>query len=120
MWLELFWAFVIGGAICSLAQLLMDSTPFFISSAHILVTVLLIGEILGFFGLYQPLIDFAGMGAAVPLCGFGNTLISGVIDDIHTKGFMGILTGGFTAGAAGLATALFFGFITALIAKPRS
>lgn len=119
MLFDLLWAFLIGGAICAVAQLIMDLTPFSVSSAHVLVSLILIGEILGFFGIYPHLIRFAGMGAAVPLCGFGNTLVEGVIYEVETDGFMGILTGGFIAGAAGLCAAMVFGFLTAIFLKPK-
>ncbi len=111
--------FMVGGAICLLGQLAMDLTPFFVSSAHVLVSVILLGELLSFFGLYQPLIDFASMGASVPLSGFGHTLVQGVFDSIKAKGFMGLLTGSFSAGAAGLTAAVFFGYLMALIFKPK-
>jgi len=119
MWTDFLWAFLVGGLICAAAQLMMDLTPFTVSSAHVLVSLILIGEILGFFGIYQRLILFAGMGAAVPLCGFGNTLVEGVIHEVETDGFMGILTGGFIAGAAGLCAVMVFGFLTAILMKPR-
>ncbi len=112
-------AFLIGGAICVVAQLVMDFTPFFISSAHVLVGVILVGELLSFFGLYQPLVDFAGMGASVPLSGFGHTLVKGVFESIQAKGFLGLLTGAFSAGAAGLTAAVVFGYLTALAFKPK-
>ena len=110
---------MIGGLICVIAQIAMDATPFFVSSAHVLVTVILVGEVLSFFGLYQPLIDFAGMGAAVPLCGFGNTLVQGVEEAFREDGVLGLLTGGFTAGAAGLGAAVLFGYLVALVFKPK-
>lgn len=113
------WAFLIGGSICMVAQIAMDTTPFFVSSSHVLVVVILLGEVLSFFGLYQPLADFAGMGASVPLCGFGHTLVQGVENAFREKGIFGILTGGFTAGAAGLAAAVFFGYLAALIFRPK-
>ena len=119
MLLDFLWAFLIGGAICALAQLIMDMTPFSVSSAHVLVALILIGEILGFFGIYPRLIAFAGMGAVVPLCGFGNTLVEGVIHEVEIDGFMGVFTGGFIAGAAGLCAAMVFGFLTAIFLKPK-
>ena len=119
MWMNLLVAFLIGGAICAVAQLAMDLTPFFVSSAHVLVTVVCAGEILSFFDLYQPLTKFAGMGASVPLCGFGNTMMEGVVTAIKDDGLLGILTGAFTAGAAGLAAAIVSGFIIAILLKPR-
>lgn len=119
MWMNFLWAFLIGGAICALAQIAMDLTPFFISTAHVLVTVVIAGEIAGFFDIYQPLIDFAGMGASVPLCGFGNTMMEGVMVAIEKDGILGILTGAFTAGAAGLCAAIVSGFAIAIFSSPK-
>ena len=119
MILDFLWAFVVGGAICAVAQLCMDLTPFSVSASHILVSLVTVGEILGFFGIYPQLIRFAGMGAAVPLCGFGNTIVEGVMAEVEADGLMGILTGGFTAAAAGLCAAMVFGFVTALLARPK-
>lgn len=119
MLMDFVWAFLIGGAICAVAQFIMDITPFSISSAHVLVTVVIVGEILGFLGIYPRLIELAGMGAAVPLCGFGNSLVEGVTREIEADGFMGILTGGFSAGAAGLCAVIVFGFLTAVLLKPK-
>lgn len=119
MLMHFVWAFLIGGLICVIAQIAMDTTPFFVSSSHVLVVVILFGELLSFLGLYQPLADFAGMGASVPLCGFGHTLVQGVETAFREKGLLGILTGGFTAGAAGLAAAVLFGYLAALIFRPK-
>ncbi|MGI5874971.1 MAG: SpoVA/SpoVAEb family sporulation membrane protein [Bacillota bacterium] len=119
MWLDFFWAFVIGGGLCALAQVAMDKTPFFVSSAHILVAVVLFGEVLGFFGLYHHLIRLAGMGAAVPLCGFGNSLIEGVFAAMERDGLLGVLTGGLSAGAAGLGAVIIIGFFSAIFLKPK-
>ncbi len=119
MWMNLLWAFLIGGVICAIAQIAMDLTPFSISNAHVLVTVVIAGEIIGFFGLYQPLVDFAGMGASVPLCGFGNTMMQGVVTAMEKDGFIGIWTGAFTAGAAGLCAAIVSGFLIAIFLKPK-
>lgn len=112
-------AFLVGGLICLVAQIIMDITPFTISTAHVLVSLVLIGEVLSFLGLYQPLAEFGKMGASVPLCGFGNTLMEGVMEGIKSKGLLGILTGGFTAGAAGLGAAVLFGYIMAVLFKPK-
>lgn len=116
---DLLIAFLVGGAICAVAQLFMDLTPFSISSSHILVCLVVVGEILGFLGIYPRLIAWAGMGASVPLCGFGNTIAEGVMKEVETDGFMGVLTGGFTAGAAGLCAAMVFGFLTAIFLRPK-
>ena len=119
MILDLLLAFLVGGAICAVAQLFMDLTPFSVSTSHILVALVVVGELLGFLGIYPALVRFAGMGASVPLCGFGNTIIEGVMKEVETDGFMGILTGGFTAAATGLCSAMLFGFFVALIFKPK-
>lgn len=119
MWMNFLWAFLIGGAICAIAQIAIDLTPFFISNAHVLVAVVTAGEIAGFFGIYRPLVDFAGMGASVPLCGFGNTMMEGVVTAFENDGFLGIFTGAFTAGAAGLCAAIVSGFTIAIFLKPK-
>lgn len=117
--MEIVWAFLLGGLICGTVQICMELTPFRISTAHVLVGVVVLGELLCFFGLYRPLLQYCGMGAAVPLCGFGNTLMSGVLDSMAEEGFIGILAGGFSAGATGLAAAIIAGFFAALFGKPR-
>jgi stage V sporulation protein AE len=119
MWMNLLWAFLVGGLICAIAQVAMEITPFSISTAHVLVTVVTVGEVAGFFGIYRPLIDFAGMGASVPLCGFGNTMMEGVVTAIEKEGLFGILTGAFTAGAAGLCAAVVSGFVIAIFLHPK-
>ena len=119
--MELFWtfvkAFVVGGLFCVVGQLLIDKTKF--TPARILVGYVVTGVILGSFGLYKPLIDFAGAGATVPLTGFGYLLSTGVRQAIAEQGLIGVLTGGFTASAAGIEAAIFFAFVIALIAKPK-
>ena len=116
---EILWAFLLGGVICGVAQLFMELTPFRVSTAHILVGVVICGELLCFCGWYQPLVEACGMGAMVPLCGFGNTIMSGVLKGMEQEGLLGILTGGFSAGAAGLTMAITAGFFAALFGKPR-
>lgn len=110
-------AFWVGGLICVAGQLLIDLTK--LTPARIMVMYVTIGVALGALGIYKPLVDFAGAGATVPLSGFGWALSEGVKEAIKEKGFLGIFTGGFTAGAAGTAAAVFFGYIAALIAKPH-
>ncbi len=112
-------AFLVGGSICLIVQVIMDLTPFNVTSSHVLVSLVLIGELLSFLGFYQPFAEFGKMGASVPLCGFGNTLMEGVTEALRADGLMGLLTGGFTAGAAGLGAAVIFGYIMALIFKPK-
>lgn len=110
-------AFLVGGAICVIAQLLTDLTK--ITPARIMVIFVVTGVILGIFGLYQPLADWAGAGALVPLIGFGNTMAKGVIKEVSEIGFLGVFTGGIKAGAAGITAAITFGYIIAIIAKPK-
>lgn len=109
-------AFVVGGLICLIGQILIDKTK--LTPARILVGFVTAGVILGAVGIYEPLVDFAGAGAAVPLTGFGNSLAQGVKKAVGEVGVLGALTGGLTATAGGIAAAVFFGYIAALVAKP--
>lgn len=110
-------AFAVGGVLCVIGQLLIDKTK--LTPARILTAYVVSGVILGAVGLYQPLADWAGAGATVPLTGFGNTLAMGVKKAVETDGLLGVFTGGFTASAAGICAAVFFGIIIALIFKPK-
>lgn len=110
-------AFLVGGVLCVIAQLLIDYTK--LTPAKILVTYVVMGVVLGGVGIYQPLVDFAGAGASVPLLGFGNTLAKGVRDAIKESGFLGIFTGGLKATAGGITVAIFAGLLVSLIFKPR-
>ena len=110
-------AFLVGGAICVIAQLLIDYTK--LTPAKILVSFVVLGVILGGIGLYEPLVKFAGAGASVPLLGFGNTLAKGVREAVAEKGFLGVLTGGLKATAGGITVAIVSGLIVSLIFKPR-
>ncbi len=110
-------AFLIGGILCVIGQLLIDKTK--LTPARILVAYVTAGAFLQLFGLYGRLTDFAGSGAAVPLSGFGAVLCRGVIKAVDEHGFLGVITGGLTASAAGIASALLFGFLTALIFKSK-
>lgn len=110
-------AFVIGGLICAVGQILIDRTK--LTPARIMVLFLLAGMALSAVGLYEPLVKFAGSGAAVPISGFGHVLANGVREAIQKDGPIGILTGGLTAGAAGITAAIFFGLLAALFAKPK-
>lgn len=109
------WAFVIGGLFCAVGQILIDFTK--LTPARILVAYVVAGVILGALGLYQPIKDFAGCGASVPLTGFGSLMADGVEKQIDEKGFLGIFTGGLTAGAAGITAAMLFAFIFALFCR---
>lgn len=110
-------AFLVGGLLCLLGQLLIDKTRF--TPARILVGYVVTGVILGGLGLYQPLIDFAGAGASVPLTGFGALLARGVREAVDKQGFQGIFTGGLTAAAAGITAAILFGLLAAILFKPK-
>ena len=110
-------AFLVGGAFCAVGQVFIDYTK--LTPARILVSYVVTGVILGGLGIYQPLVDFAGAGATVPLTGFGWLLSKGVKEAIAEKGLLGILSGGLTATSAGIAAAVIFGLIFALIFKPK-
>ena len=110
-------AFAVGGVLCVIGQLLIDKTK--LTPARILTAYVVSGVILGAVGLYQPIADWAGAGATVPLTGFGNTLAMGVKKAVETDGLLGVFTGGFTASAAGICAAVFFGIIIALVFKPK-
>lgn len=110
-------AFVVGGLICAVGQVLIMKTQ--LTSARILVGYVTAGVVLGALGLYKPLIDFAGAGATVPLTGFGYVLAHGAIEATKAEGVLGAFTGGVTAGAGGIAAAVFFGYLAALVFKPR-
>lgn len=118
--MEILWeygkAFVVGGLICLVGQILIDKTK--LTPARILVLFVTLGVVLTAVGLYGPLVDFAGAGATVPLTGFGYTMAKGVVKAIQEQGILGILTGGVTTAAAGIAAAVFFGYLAALISKP--
>ena len=110
-------AFLIGGLICALAQILLDRTK--LMPGRIMVLLVCAGALLGFAGVYQPLQDFAGAGASVPLCGFGNLLWKGVKEAVDKHGFFGIYLGGFKASAAGISAALVFGYLASVIFQPK-
>ena len=112
------WAFVVGGAFCVIAQVLIDKTS--LTPARILVSYVVAGVLLGAIGLYKPLVEFAGAGATTPLTGFGYLISKGVREAVDEKGLIGALTGGFTASAAGVSAAICFGFIASLIFKGKT
>lgn len=111
------WCFVIGGLICVIGQILIDKTK--LTSARILVLFVTVGAILTGLNLYQYLVDLGGAGATVPLTGFGYSLAKGTIKAVEEKGILGIFTGGITATAGGVAAAILFGFIAAVLSKPK-
>ena len=110
-------AFLVGGIICALVQVLMEKTKML--PGRIMVLLVCLGAVLSFFGLYQPFQDFAGAGASVPLLGFGNVLMKGVKEAVDKDGFLGIFMGGFTAGAVGCSAALIFGYIASLLISSK-
>ena len=117
MFIEYLKVFLTGGFICSIGQILIDKTK--ITPARILVLFVTLGTILTALGIYGPLVEFGGAGATVPISGFGYCLGNGVMQEIDNIGFMGIFTGGVKATAAGIASAVTFGFIASLVAKPN-
>ena len=110
-------AFLVGGAICVIGQILIDKTK--LTPARILVGYVVVGVILGAIGIYQPLIDFAGAGASVPLSGFGSLLANGVRKAVDENGFIGIFLGGLKASAGGITAAIFAGLLASLIFKAK-
>ena len=110
-------AFLVGGAICLAGQVLIDKTK--LTPARILVSFVVIGVALGALGIYEPLLEFAGAGAGVPLTGFGNLIAKGVRKAVDEKGLLGIFTGGLTAAAGGITAAIAAGVIAGFIFKPK-
>lgn len=110
-------AFIVGGGLCVIGQLLMDLTS--LTPAHVLVLFVVLGAILSGLGLYQPLVDMAGAGATVPLLGFGHALVTGTIEDINKFGFLGIFSGALRANATGVMAAVVFGFFMSVLFNPK-
>lgn len=110
-------AFIVGGLICVVVQILMDNTK--LLPGRIMVILVCTGAVLGAVGLYEPFAKWAGCGATVPLLGFGNTLFKGVREAIDKDGFIGIFEGGFTSSAVGISAALIFGYLASLIFKSK-
>ena len=115
--LKLLWAFLIGGALCVIAQILIDKTK--LTPARILVGFVVAGVILGAVGIYKPFAEFAGAGATTPLSGFGYLISKGVKEAVAEKGFIGALTGGLTSAAGGIAAALVFGYLACLFSRGK-
>lgn len=114
--LEYIRAFIVGGLICVIGQILIDRTK--LTPARILVSFVTIGVFLTAIGVYEPIVKFAGAGATVPLTGFGYTMAKGTMEFLNKNGPIGILTGGLTSAASGIAAAIFFGYLAALLSKP--
>ncbi|MFC4767293.1 stage V sporulation protein AE [Effusibacillus consociatus] len=111
------WAFVIGGLICVIGQLLMDLTT--LTPAHVMVILVCAGAVLDGLGLYEPLIKFAGAGASVPITSFGNALVHGAMQEAEMHGIIGIITGIFEVTSAGISAAIIFGFLASLVFRPK-
>jgi stage V sporulation protein AE len=116
--LQFLWCFLVGGCLCAIGQILIDYTK--LTPARILTVFVVAGVFLGAVGLYQPLIDFAGAGASVPLTGFGAALAKGVREAVDEDGFLGIFRGALSASSAGITCALICGLVIALIFKPKT
>ena len=110
-------AFLVGGLLCLIGQILIDKTK--LTPARILVSYVVLGVFLGAIGVYKPLVEFAGAGATVPLTGFGNTLAKGVREAVQQDGFLGIFTGGLKASAGGITAAIAAGLLASLFFKPK-
>jgi stage V sporulation protein AE len=110
-------AFIIGGIICAIVQILIDKTK--LMPGRIMVGLVVLGSLLSALGLFKPLMDFAGAGVTVPLLGFGNVLFTGVKEAVEEMGFLGIFKGGLEASALGISSALIFGYIASIIFNPK-
>lgn len=110
-------AFIVGGIICALVQILMEKTKML--PGRIMVLLVCSGAVLSFLGIYEPFQEFAGAGASVPLLGFGNVLMKGVKEAVDQEGLLGLFMGGFKAGAVGCSAALIFGYIASLLTSPK-
>ena len=110
-------AFLVGGAICALVQILMEKTTML--PGRIMVLLVCLGAFFSFIGLYEPFTEFAGAGATVPLTGFGHVLMKGVMEAVDEEGLLGLFKGGFKAGAAGCSAALIFSYLISLVARPK-
>jgi len=110
-------AFLVGGAICAITQIIFDKVK--IQPGNVMVLLVCTGAVLGAIGVYKPFSEWAGAGATVPLLGFGSTLFEGVKQDIQSKGFIGLFSGGFRASAVGISAALILGYISSFIFKSK-
>ena len=110
-------AFLVGGIICALVQILLDRTK--LMPGRVMVLLVCSGTVLGFVNLYEPLVKFAGAGASVPLLGFGNVLWKGIKEAVDAEGVLGVFMGGFKASAVGISAALIFGYLASLVFEPK-
>ncbi|MGE5527994.1 MAG: stage V sporulation protein AE [Patescibacteria group bacterium] len=114
---KFFWAFLVGGGICVVGQVMLD--VFKLTPAHTISTLVVVGTVLGGLGLYEPLIRIAGAGASIPISSFGNALVKGALSEAERSGVIGVLTGIFEVTSAGVSSAIIFGFLAAVIFKPK-
>ena len=110
-------AFLIGGLICALVQILLDRTK--LMPGRVMVLLVCVGAVISFFGWYEPFMEYAGAGASVPLLGYGNILMKGVKEAVDESGFIGLFQGGFKTGAVGCSAALVFGYVASLVFTPK-
>jgi stage V sporulation protein AE len=115
--MQYLWAFLIGGGICVLGQLMFDIAK--LTPAHTMSTLVVLGAVVDGFGLYDPLIDFAGAGATVPITSFGNSLVHGALQELQSDGWIGVITGIFEVTSAGISAAIIFSFLAALVVRPK-
>lgn len=111
------WAFLVGGAICVIGQLMFDVGK--LTPAHTMSTLVVGGAIADAFGLYDPLVKFAGAGATVPITSFGNSLVHGALTELEQQGWIGVVTGIFSLTSAGISAAIVFSFLAALVVRPK-
>jgi stage V sporulation protein AE len=111
------WAFIIGGLICVIGQLMFDVVK--LTPAHTMATLVVIGAIIDGFGWYEPLMKFAGAGVTVPITSFGNSLVHGALTELHTTGWIGVISGIFKVTSAGISAAIIFSFLAALVVRPK-
>lgn len=116
-WTTFIWAFLIGGGICAIGQIILDSSK--LTPGHVMTILVVAGAVADGLGLYDPLLRFAGAGASVPITSFGNSLVHGALQEAHLHGFIGIITGIFEVTSAGVSAAIVFAFLAAAFAKPR-
>ncbi|RUS48570.1 stage V sporulation protein AE [Cohnella sp. AR92] len=115
--MQYLWAFLVGGGICIIGQLLFDVAK--LTPAHTMSLLVVLGAVLDGLGLYEPLINFAGAGATVPITSFGNALVHGALTELRKDGWIGVLTGIFEVTSAGISAAIIFSFLAALVVKPK-
>lgn len=115
--MQFLWAFLIGGGICVIGQLLFDVAK--LTPAHTMAALVVAGAVVDGIGWYEPLIDFAGAGATVPITSFGNALVHGALTELKRDGWVGVITGIFEVTSAGISAAIIFSFLAALVARPK-